>query len=87
MPDSIHMYTKSRIKTNKLANYMKEEKKEKLLFNAKDSLLSIRLSRNCCWFFIVPQSKAHTPIIGRKVIEYSYVSGQCRQIIPFIVIV
>ena len=34
---------------------------------------------------IVPQSKAHIlrrfRKIGRKVIEYAYVSGQCRQII------
>ena len=34
---------------------------------------------------IVPQSKAHIlqifPKIGRKVIEYSYVSGQCKQTI------
>ena len=36
---------------------------------------------------IVQQSKAHIlrrfPKIGRKVIEYSYVSGQCRQTILF----
>ena len=36
---------------------------------------------------IVPQSKANIlrrfPIIGRKVIEYAYVSGQCRQIILY----
>ena len=56
------------------------------LLSAKDSLLSIRLSRNCDFFsfinfkVIVPQSKAHIlrrfPKIGRKVIEYAYVSGQ-----------
>ena len=63
------------------------------LLSAKDSLLqvhvSIRLSRNCIFFpfikVIVPQSKAHFlrrfSKIGRKVIEYSYVSGQCRQTI------
>ena len=59
------------------------------LLSAKDSLLSIRLSRNCEIFsymtVIVSQSKAHIlrklPKIGRKVIEYAYVSGQCRQTI------
>ena len=93
MPDSnkyIYVYTKSRIKTNKLANNKKKEKKEMLLdsnphlLSTNDSLLSIRLSRNCDFFMhkiIVPQSKAYIlrrfPTIGRKVIEYSYVSGQC----------
>ena len=93
MPGSnkyIHMYTKSRIKTSKLKE---RRKKETLwdsiphLLSAKDCLLTIRLSRNCIIFSFlkvnVPQSKAHIlrrfPKIGRKVIEYSYVSGQCRQ--------
>ena len=59
------------------------------LLSSKDSLLSIRLSSNCDFLsfikVIVNQSKAHIlrrfPKIGRKVIEYAYVSGQCRQTI------
>ena len=59
------------------------------LLSAKDSLLLIRLLRYCDFSFIkaiLPQSEVHIlrrfPKIGRKVIEYSYVSGQCRQTIP-----
>ena len=95
MPDSnkyIHVYTKTR--TGKLKR--KKGKKEMLLdsnphlLSSKDSLLSIRLSRNCDFIsfiiVIVTHSKAHIlrrlPKIGRKVIEYAYVSGQCIQIIP-----
>ena len=60
------------------------------LLCAKESLLSIRLTRNCEGFFsilkvLVQQYKAHILRrllkIGRKVIEYAYVSGQCRQTI------
>ena len=63
------------------------------LLSGKDSLLSIRQSRNCdfsCIKVIVPQSKAHIllrlPKIGRNVIEYSYVSGQYRQTIKITLI-
>ena len=64
------------------------------LLSAKDSHLSIRLSRNCDSFtfikVIVPQPKAHIlrrfPKIGRKVIEYSYVSGQCGQSITLFIL-
>ena len=74
----------------------KEEKNEMLLDSnphllvAKDSLLSISLSRNVISSFhkgIVPQSKVRIlrrlPKIGRKVIEYAHVSGQCRQTIIY----
>ena len=80
------------INTSKL----KERRKKETLLDsnpqllcAKDSLLTIGLSRNCIFLtfvkVIVLQSKAHIlrrfTKIGRKVIEYSYVSGQCRQTI------
>ena len=60
MPDSkkyIHVYTKSRIKRNKLANKKKEEKHQMILdlnphlLNAKEILLSVRLTRNCDFFY------------------------------------
>ena len=69
MPDSkkyIHVYTKSGIKTNE---QIKKKKKNEIildsnphLLSGQDSLLSIRLLRNCdfsCIKVIVPQSKAH----------------------------
>ena len=87
----IYVYTKSRLKASKLKE---RRKKETLLdsnpqrLSVKDSLLSIRLSGILFFLFIkviLPQSKADIlrrfPKIGRKVIEYSYVSGQCRQTI------
>ena len=78
----------SQLKRKKKKNEMLLDSNPHLL-SVNDSLLSIRLSRNCVIFsfinVIVPQSKAHVlrkfPKIGRKVIEYAYVSGQCRQII------
>ena len=92
----IHLHTNSRIKTSKLKERRKNETlmdSNPHLLSAKDSLLSIKAFENCIFFsfikIIVAQSKAHIlrrfPKIRRKVIEYLYVSGQCRQTIFILV--
>ena len=89
----IHVCTQSRIKNRKL----KERRKKETLLDSNPHLLNARTAsyllgyRGIVFSFsfikvIVPQSKAHIlrrfPKTGRKVIAYSYVSGQCRQTKP-----
>ena len=83
-------------KNEQFSKFKRKKKKNEMLLDSNPHLLSAKTAsyplgyRGNVLFFsfikvIEPQSKAHIlrrfPKIGRKVIEYSYVSGQCRQTI------
>ena len=99
MPDSkksIHVNTKSGIKTNQLAKFKKKRRKIVKCYWTRTHIFCAERTASyplgyrgiaifSCIEVFVLQSKAlilqRFTKIRRKVIEYSYVSGQCRQTI------